>query len=69
MEGEPVALSSAGPGTEAFAGGTAGDCIGLEGGANQGALALTGHEADVLTNYLSLQSLDIFWMRKLWLAI
>ena len=38
MECEPVALSGAGPGPEALAGGAAGDRVGLEGGAHQGSL-------------------------------
>ena len=53
VEGEPVALASV------VAGGAAGDGVGLQDGAQQGALALAGHEADVLYD------LPLRWREKL----
>ena len=52
VEGEPVA-ALARP-ARGLAGGAAGDGVGLEGGADEGALALAGHEADVLADDLPL---------------
>ena len=53
MEGEPVALASV------VAGGAAGDGVGLQDGAQQGALALAGHEADVFYD------LPLRWREKM----
>ena len=53
MKGEPVAAPLADP-ARVLAGGAAGGGVGLEGVADEGALALAGHEADVLADDLPL---------------